>query len=430
MVASTPEPRQATDTLLAGVRVLDLADEKGLFCGKLLGDLGADVIKVEPPGGDPARNKGPFYKDIVHHEKSLYWSALNTSKRGITLNLGTTSGRELLKRLAKTADFVLESFDPGYLDDLGIGYSVLERINPRLIMTSITPFGSTGPYAHYKGADLVLSAMAGYVYLCGEPDRPPCRISVPQAYLMGGLHGAMGSMIAHYHRQVTGEGQHLDVSIQEASTYLLLSTAEAWDVNRLIRRRSGANMVTRRPQPLGPLQSRNYWRCKDGYVIFSAQGGAFKGWVTSTTALIQWAHREGMAGGLENYDWRDHDTFRITQEQNEHIQDVIANFLLTKTRRELYEGGLKHSIMIGPMNHINEVLEDPQLQARKYFVPVEHPELGDTILYPGAPFRLSEAPWRISRRAPLIGEHNHEIYRGELDRTQEEMVALKAAGVI
>jgi len=152
--------------MLSPYRVLDLTDEKGLLCGKLLGDLGADVIKIERPGGDPARNLGPFYHGEADPEKSLFWFAFNTSKRGITLDIETTDGQEIFKRLVKGSDFVIESFPPGYMDQPGLGYSVLEKVNPRVIMVSITPFGPTGPYKDYKAPDIVAWAMGAQMYTC------------------------------------------------------------------------------------------------------------------------------------------------------------------------------------------------------------------------------------------------------------------------
>jgi crotonobetainyl-CoA:carnitine CoA-transferase CaiB-like acyl-CoA transferase len=203
--------------MLSPYRALDLTDEKGLLCGKILGDLGADVIKIERPGGDRARRTGPFYHDDPHPEKSLFWFALNTSKRGITLNLDSVDGREIFKRLVEKADFVIESFAPGYLDGLGLGYSDLEKINPGVILVSITPFGQTGPYKDWKTADVVAWGMGGEMAPYGDADRPPVHFSHhSQAYLHAGSDGAQGALTALYQRHLTGEGQHIDVSIQES----------------------------------------------------------------------------------------------------------------------------------------------------------------------------------------------------------------------
>ncbi|HUV53398.1 MAG TPA: CoA transferase [Dehalococcoidia bacterium] len=416
--------------LLSSYRVLDLSDRKGFLCGKMLGDFGADVIKVEPLGGDPARNVGPFYKDIPHPEKSLYWFAFNTSKRGITLNIETADGREIFKRLIKTTDIVIESFDPGYMDSLGLGYTDLERLNPGIIMTSVTPFGSTGPHANYKATDLITWAMGGFMSTCGEQSEPPYRVSIPQSCLQGSLHAAMGSMIALYHREVTGEGQHVDVSIQEANFFFTEAGMPTWDLNRYSLERCGAGDSRPRPDPPGPLWVRFVWPCKDGYVNLFLLGGAQAGLVNSSASLVEMANSEGMSENLRGYDWTTHDASQISQQERSQIEEALIPFLRTKTKEELYNAALEKGIVLAPLNTVKDVVESPQLAARQYFVEVEHPELGDTITYPGAPVKLSEVPWKISHRPPLIGEHNEEIYERELGFTKEELTRLKEANAI
>lgn len=269
------------DSLLTGCRVLDLADEKGLLCGKLLGELGADVIKIERPGGDRARNIGPFYKDIPHPERSLFWFFTNLYKRGITLSIETPEGRKIFKRLVETADFVVESFEPGYMERIGLGYSDLEKINPRIIMTSITPFGQTGPYAHYNATDIVGVSLGGMVYISGEIDRQPNRISSPQFYFLGGLHGATGSMVAHYHRELTGEGQHVDVSCQQAVVLSLMVVAEIWDMLKYSYRGMGAYLCGGQTRSSASLQPSNLplqgWAClrPDHWSSSVRHGGLF-----------------------------------------------------------------------------------------------------------------------------------------------------------
>ncbi len=207
---------QQAEGMLSPYRVLDLTDEKGIICGKMLGDLGADVIKVEKPGGDSARNIGPFYHNEVNPEKSLFWFAFNTSKRGITLDIETKKGQGVFKKLVKTADLVLESFPPGYLDKLGLGYSALEKINPRIIMVSITPFGQTGPYKDYKTSDIVAWAIGGRMQTIGDPDRRPLRIShYSQCFVHAGMEASVGALLALHYRDMTGQGQQVDVSTQD-----------------------------------------------------------------------------------------------------------------------------------------------------------------------------------------------------------------------
>ena len=287
---------------LEGYRVLDLTDETGHLCGKLLGDMGADVIKIEPPGGDSGRNRGPFYRDIPDPEKSLQWFYTGLNKRGITLNLETPDGIALFKRLAETADFVIESFEPGYMDSLGLGYKELERIRPSIIMTSITPFGQEGPYAHYKATDLVGVSMGGMARLFGDLDGPPTRISAPQFYFFGSTHGAVGSMVAHYHRELTGEGQHVDVSCQQAVALAIRISAETWDLVKVNSRGMGPNTIVPRPDPPGPLYVPIIKPCKDGYVVSMLAGGSQAGFVKSKRALVTLANREGMALELKGYE--------------------------------------------------------------------------------------------------------------------------------
>ncbi len=420
-----------TVTFLGGYRVLDLTDEKGHLCGKLLGDLGADVIKIEPPGGDPGRNRGPFYKDSPHSEKSFQWFFTCLNKRGITLNLETADGREIFKRLVKTADFVIESYEPGYLDNLDLGYDEMEKIKPSLIMTSITPFGQTGPYANYKATDLVGVAMGGMVRLFGEIDGPPVRISAPQFYFLGSIHGAMGSMVAHYHRVITGEGQHVDVSCQQAVTLANRVSTETWNLAKINSRGVGPNTFVTRPTPPGPLYSPMIRECKDGHVAATLGGGAQAGFVKSSRALVAMANREGMALELKDFEWEKMDASTTTQDEITERNEILAPFFLTKTKAELFEEAMEKEILLIPVNTAKDIAESPQLQSRDYFKEVEHPELDDALLYPGWPVKWTEMPpYNPQRRAPTIGEHNREVFEEELGITREQLVLLKNSGVI
>ncbi|MFC1986888.1 CaiB/BaiF CoA transferase family protein, partial [Chloroflexota bacterium] len=223
--------------MLQGYRALDLTDNEAQLCGRILADLGVDVIRIEKPGGDSSRNIGPFYEDVIHPEKSLWWYFLNANKKGITLNLENQDGVELLKRLAKDADFIIESFPPGYMTKLGLDYPVLSEINPRIIVTSITPFGQTGPYKDFKAPELVLMALGVFMFGTGDPDRPPVKPNYPLAGITSSITAASATMIAHYHSIKSGKGQYVDVSAQAGPPWFTGTAGTWWQMeNREIRR--------------------------------------------------------------------------------------------------------------------------------------------------------------------------------------------------
>ena len=411
--------------MLSPYRVLDLCDKQGMFCGKLLSDFRANVLKIEKPGGDSARNIGPFYGDVPDSEKSLFWWAFNTNKKGITLNIETADGKKIFKRLVKTADVVIESFTPGYLDDLGLGYSQLSEINPSLIMVAITPFGQTGPYKNYKASDLICMAMGGIMYLTGSPDRPPVRISCPQSYLQAGAEAAVGALSALYYRGRTGRGQFVDVSIQASLVTLLLQARPFWDISKIIFKRSG--------QIRGGFKAakgvRQVWPCKDGYVCFNLSGGPAG--VISNKGLVELMKSEGVAPPLfDEVNW---DTFHLataTQEEIDAIEEPIGKFFMKYTKEYLDREAEKRRILLYPVATVEDIWKSPQLKARDFWVEIEHPELNRTITYQRPCVKYSDASPRSVRRAPLIGEHNEEIYSGELGFSKEQLAMLKGARVI
>ncbi len=411
-----------TESLLSPYRALDLTDEKAHYVGKLLGDLGADVIKIERPGGDPSRNIGPFFKDIPHPEKSLNWATNNTSKRGITLNIETADGQQIFRRLVGRADFVIESFAPGYMEKLGLGYENLKKLNPRVIMTCISPFGQSGPHRDLLATDLTSMAMGGLMYITGDPDRPPIRITIPQAGLLASAHAATGTMIAHYYRELTGHGQMVDVSIQEAVARTLFMEPMFWDFDHYLVRRYGRKIHR------GKIFQTELWPCKDGQVTWRLFTGVFG---KRTKSLVDWMNEEGAAGVLKDVkDWEAVDFSQVTQELSDAWEKAIADFFMQHTMKELHEEAQKRFIFLAPCYTPKEIAEDRQLAARDYWVKVEHPEWGTVVTYPGAPCKLELTPWRIFRRAPLIGEHNVEVFKGELGFSDSELVTLKEANVI
>lgn len=403
---------------LTPYRVLDLTTEKGFLCGKVLGDLGADVIKIEPSEGDPARKTGPFYQTPGQPRYSLYWWAFNTSKRGITLDMETPSGREYLKKLARSADFLIESFHPGYLDNLDLGHSALSRLNPGLIFVSITPFGQTGPYRDFQMTDLTAMALGGQMYIAGDEDRSPLRIGVPQAHILAGTHAAVGCMLALQHRRRTGRGQSIDVSMQESVIHILSSELPFWEYSHVVFPRTGPR------RPLGQLRGRQVWPCKDGFVTFRILGGTF---TRQIGYLMRWMDEDGMAGPLKLVLWESLDMLSVSQEQMDSWEEAIIRFFTKYTKAELYESATQRHIALAPSYDFRELIQDSHLLSRKFWVKVAHPDLGTEVTYPGAPYVFSRTPWRISRRAPLLGEHNSEV-RAEMESsTTRETVSSQTA---
>jgi crotonobetainyl-CoA:carnitine CoA-transferase CaiB-like acyl-CoA transferase len=406
-------------------RVLDLTDDKGVFCAKILADLGADVLKIEKPGGDPGLRIGPFYKDDPDPEKSLHWFAYNLNKRGITLDIEKEEGRALFKKLVEKADFVIESFPPGTLDGLGLGYEALAAINPRVILTSITAFGQSGPYRDYKGPDIVAIAMGGLAYITGNAGESPVRVSFPQSYLLAAAEAAAATMIAHYHRETTGQGQWIDCSIQASVAGKLSNAVPTWELNRSVLKREGSHMFGRGAK----LKMRLLWPCKDGYVTFALMGGKLG--AKSNQTVAKWISDAGMAPDFfREIDWPALDIAKQTQEEQDRIEAVVAAFFAKHTKAEIYRRANAEGVLLCPQSSCGDILENEQLQSRDFWVQVEHPELGTSLTYPGAFLKATRTPPTIRRRAPLIGEHNAEVYGGELGLSAEELRTMAAAGVI
>jgi benzylsuccinate CoA-transferase BbsE subunit/naphthyl-2-methylsuccinate CoA transferase subunit len=238
-------------------------------------------------------------------------------------------------------------------------------------------------------------------------------------------------MVAHYHRELTGEGQYVDVSCQQAVVLALRIAAETWDLLKVNPRGMGTNAFTPRPAPLDPIYMPIMWPCKDGHVVAFVSGGAQAGLVKSSRALVALANREGMALELKDFEWEQMGVSTVTQEEINHRTELIGEFLLTKTKAELLNAAVEKEILIMPVSTARDIAESPQLAFREYWKQVEHAELGDTITYPGWPVKWTEAhPYKPQRRAPLVGEHNREIYQKEMGLSSAELVLLKARGVI
>jgi benzylsuccinate CoA-transferase BbsE subunit len=410
---------------LAGLRVLELADEKGQFCGKLLGDLGADVVKIEPPGGEPCRRVGPFLDDIPHPERSLSFWYYNTSKRGITIDLETADGRALFRRLAADADVILETFRPGYLASLGVDCDSLREQNPGLILCALTPFGQTGPWRDFLSSDLLHMAAGGEMASCGYdeadvPNAPPIAPGGGNAWHIGCHFAYIAIMAALVHRTVTGAGQYIDVSIHEACAL----TTEAAIANYIYR---GEVLLrqTGRHHAAGPT-NRTQFLAKDGsYVTALISGGLNPRNVRNLADLMD---SYGMAGDLK--DPRYQEPAVIAANASHIIDELLAGFIASLPAEEVYRAGQERGFTWGAVRAPEALLDDEHLRDRGFWKPVEHPELGRSFIYPGEAAIYNGSPWAISRRAPLIGEHNAEIFCDELGLSRSELCMLAESHAI
>ena len=423
-MASEPSSGPVREGMLAPYRVLDLSDERGILCGKILGDLGADVIQVEPPEGSSARRIGPFYRDEPGPDSSLFWWSYATNKRSITLNLHTADGRALLKRLLPTADFLVESAPPGELAALGLGYAELSEINPALIVVSITPFGQSGPYADYQAPDLVGIGMAGLMYVTGDPERAPVRVGFPHFYLHGAGAGATGAMLAHAHRTLTGDGQHVDVSCQEAVARALANAPQSYALDGAIIKRQGSYRQT---------GSNNFmritWQCRDGFVNFLFSGGAGAG--ASANNLVRWMADEDMGDSyMESLDFTQWGYGTITLEMMERMVPVIERFMSTHTKQELFDGAVSRRILLFPVATPRDIYENPQLAARDYFQKVQHAAFDEPLTLPGPFARASGCPLELRYPPPGVGEHNRAVYVDELGLQPQDLVRLREINAV
>jgi len=399
---------------LRGVRVLELADASGVYCGKLLADMGSDVVKIERPGGDSTREMPPFWGGEPHPERGLFFLYTNTSKRGVTLDITRPEGQELFKTLAQTAQLVVETFPPGRLDDLGLGYEALREANPGLVLTSITGFGQTGPYRSFSSSDLVANALGGAMYVTGEEDDPPVRLAGFQALITASTFAAVSSMIALHHSAASGEGQHVDISLEETTASVAhICGVGKWREDGMIPRRRGTGLFHSTPSGTYP--------CKDGLVYMTVNRPLH--W----KALAQWIHE--VTGNREVLDPMFEGPASSRQPYRELLDLFISDLTSQLSADEAYHEGQRRHIAVTPVNNAASVARDPHLAARSYFVELDHPGAG-RLRYPGAPYRNTETPWAIRGPAPGVGQHNQEIYGEELGLAAESLQALERDGII
>lgn len=367
-----------------GVRVLDLAGPTGSYASKLFADLGADVLKVEQPGGDPGRNWGPFAGNVPDPDKSLHWWFNNTSKRSIIADIQTEEGRDRVKQLALSADVWIDTAPPGYMESLGLG-DALRAANPRLITASLTPFGTFGPRKDWQGTDLIASAMGGLLYLGGTPEHAPAHPGADQSNMIGATSIAVSVALALISRDQTGKGQRVEVSLQEATLVATENAVGFWTFRETIRKRLGAFSFG---------GTKMVYEASDGWVIGHIGGrwGPMLDWFESY--------------GLEVDQYRD-DNWMNAAYRSEHFEEVeplITNFVKSLPREQIYAEGQQRRMVLGPVRTMPEVLLDRQLIERNFWVPMKMPQLDEPKLFPGAPYRLSNAPWSMSP-APSLGEN-------------------------
>jgi CoA:oxalate CoA-transferase len=406
----TDKAEKGSTRALDGLMVLDVSENiSGPYCTKLLGSFGAEVIKIERPDhGDPSREVGPFLNDIPHPERSALFLYLNTNKKGITLDLHSPSGADLFKKLATGADVLVENFVPGKMTGWGLGYETLEKNNSKLIMASITAFGQTGPYRDFKGGRLVNNALGGYTYLNGDPNREPLTGGGEQPAYQGGLNAYVGVTAALLMRHRTGKGQHIDVSIHECISTILQFNVNRYVYSKKIQTRVGNRYMYSHPTTIYP--------CKDGLVSIAPssdeQGENLLSMMEMTHLLEDPRFQTGFHR-LANADAFDAE---------------VKPWFLERSSREIVELCQEWRVPAAYVNNVANILDDPQYRARAFWQPMDHPEAG-LLPYASAPFKMSKTPAQ-PQRAPLLGEHNLEIYRERLGLSLKEIDQMKAAGII
>jgi crotonobetainyl-CoA:carnitine CoA-transferase CaiB-like acyl-CoA transferase len=405
------------DKALSGLKVLEWADFiAGPYCGKLLADLGAEVVKVEKPGvGDEARQRGPFPDHIPHPEKSGLFLYLNANKLGVTLDVETATGTKIFKQLVKEADILIEDHAPAAMQSLGLDYASLQEVNPALIMVSITAFGQTGPYKDYKGYAINSSALGGQSVCAGEPGREPLTPPMGLGHYQSGAAGATAAMAALFARDLNGKGQQVDIS--EAQVWATLHTGNqesSFIMHGMKRMRWGHRTPGVYPYTILP--------CKDGFMSMIAIQG------------YQWKRFLELMGDGQVPEWyasdpRFQDRRELSLKYADEMDGLLAPWLTAHTKQEIYGLCREKRVPFAPVRNMEEVVNDEHLKVRDYFVEFDHPVVGK-VKYPGAPGNFSETPWAIDRPAPLLGEHNEEVYCNRLGYAREDLEELRNAGAI
>lgn len=389
-------------TALSDLRVLDLSQHlAGPFCTKLFADFGADVIKVEPPGeGDSARQLGPFPNGEPNLEASGVFLYLNTNKRSVTLDINTSTGRELLRQLVAAADIVVESFAVGAMAEMGLGFDTLETLRPGLILTSITPFGQTGPWRHYQATDLITHATSGLSAVNRVQSGPPLREPGHQTEYQGGAFAFMSTMSAVCYRDIEGVGQHVDIAIQEAAATMI-----APEITRVAY--AGRS----------PGMRLGFLPCQDGYITLN---------VRSDQA---WRELWDFFGHPEGAEDKRFITIKDRREHQGEMEGYLSPHLKKFTMAEIFEALQPKRILVGMALDMPRLLDNRHLKAREFFVEAEHPVAGP-VVFPGAPFKMSATPWQLRHLAPQLGQHNEDVYIDMLGYRRHDLDQWRAEGVI
>jgi len=392
---------------LADLRVLELGTLiAGPFCGQLLGDMGAEVIKVEAPGqGDPMRHWGPQLRG----QPSVWWPVIGRNKKGVTVDLRQPEGQSLFKDLVRQSDVVIENFRPGTLEKWGCGWEALAAINPRLIMVRVSGYGQTGPYSQRAGYGGIGEAMGGLRYIVGEPDRPPSRVGISIGDSLAAVHACMGTLAALHHRDRTGVGQMIDAAIYESVLNMMESLVTEFDQLGHVRERSG---------PILPrIAPSNVYPTRDGIVMIGAN---------QDSVFARLCEAMGAPQLAKDSRYADH---TARGENQRELDEAIASWTATLGTRELLDVLEKSGVPSGLIYRASDMLDDPHFKARQAIVETAHPQFGTLRMQNVAP-RLSASPSSIRTPAPELGQHNDEVFRGLLGLDAATLDAYRARGVI
>lgn len=412
--------------MLSPYRVVDLSDERGVLAGQMLADLGADVIQVEPLGGSSGRGVAPFFAD--RPDQSIYWAAYTRGKRGITCDIESPHGRDLLLRLLDRADFLIESSDVGRMARLGLDHETVREHHPQLIYISISAFGQSGPKAHYVGSDLAIWAAGTPLLMTGDDDRAPLRVSQPQAWGHAAGDAAGGAMLALHARHQSGRGQHVDVSAQVSAAQATLGQILAFSVGAVEPERFGGGIKLR------GVGIRGTADVLDGHVVVTLAPGPAIGHFANHAA--RWLVEIGAADrSLLDEDFVTYAdraaTGRADPELFPRLQQLMRDEVAKRTKQEMLEVSIEYDLLLVPVLDVVDVAESRQLEARSFWREIEHSD-GRRVTYPGPPLQILLDNQPIvdqHRQPPTLGQHNAEIY-GELGVKADDLMRLRSEGVI